>query len=289
MANRTRSSFSKSQRSSGDVSKSPPSKNLAHVPCKFFKQGACQAGNACPFSHQLDTNSETAPCKYFQKGNCKFGAKCALAHILPDGRRVNPKTLAQVYQNHNVATGSVIHNTNANTNGNGHSQAHEPLAQTNGTNGKTDSTTLHSSTMPMRILNNSGVGSAQNGFFTTRTLSFAESPTVPILSPPSSFNATLVTNSDTPPSGFTTSRVTSTSHAGSLPLPIAGSGSSMSRPSVSFAQLKENVVWEGPPVGAEEGEEDDDEEEDTQFKMDEDQEFLGRTSVAVDIGSLKIS
>lgn len=68
-----------------------------------------------------------------------------------------------------------------------------------------------------------------------------------------------------------------------------GSRSSMSRPSVSFAQLKENVVWEGPPVGAEEGEEDDDEEEDTQFKMDEDQEFLGRTSVAVDIGSLKIS
>ncbi|KAH3679402.1 hypothetical protein WICMUC_001022 [Wickerhamomyces mucosus] len=85
-----------------EVSKSPPSKNLAHVPCKFFKQGACQAGDSCPFSHVLDSTTDTTPCKYFQKGNCKFGVKCALAHILPDGRRVNPKSLAQVYQNHNI-------------------------------------------------------------------------------------------------------------------------------------------------------------------------------------------
>lgn len=71
-------------------SRSPPgSKNLNHVPCKFFRQGACQAGKACPFSHNMDPTIETAPCKYFSKGNCKFGAKCALAHILPDGRRVN--------------------------------------------------------------------------------------------------------------------------------------------------------------------------------------------------------
>ncbi|ODQ79745.1 hypothetical protein BABINDRAFT_27675, partial [Babjeviella inositovora NRRL Y-12698] len=59
-------------------------KNLSHVPCKFFRQGACQAGNACPFSHTLDTTVETSPCKYFQKGNCRFGVKCALAHFLPD-------------------------------------------------------------------------------------------------------------------------------------------------------------------------------------------------------------
>lgn len=58
------------------------------MPCKFFKQGACQAGKSCPFSHVLGDTNEQAPCKYFQKGNCKFGAKCALAHILPDGRRV---------------------------------------------------------------------------------------------------------------------------------------------------------------------------------------------------------
>ncbi|ODV97370.1 hypothetical protein PACTADRAFT_20210, partial [Pachysolen tannophilus NRRL Y-2460] len=65
--------------------KSPPAaKNLSHVPCKFFRQGACQAGSSCPFSHSMDSVSEQTPCKYFQKGNCKFGVKCALAHILPD-------------------------------------------------------------------------------------------------------------------------------------------------------------------------------------------------------------
>ncbi|KAI5806210.1 hypothetical protein EDC01DRAFT_138532 [Geopyxis carbonaria] len=73
-----------------ETGRSPPgSKNLNHVPCKFFRQGACQAGKACPFSHNTDPTTETTPCKYFSKGNCKFGQKCALAHILPDGRRVN--------------------------------------------------------------------------------------------------------------------------------------------------------------------------------------------------------
>ena len=38
-----------------------------HVPCKFFRQGTCQAGNACPFSHSLDPVTQTQPCKYFQK------------------------------------------------------------------------------------------------------------------------------------------------------------------------------------------------------------------------------
>ncbi|KAJ5573051.1 Zinc finger CCCH-type [Penicillium hetheringtonii] len=78
--------------SSLDMARSPPNpsnKNTKHVPCKFFRQGACQAGPACPFLHSTDTAVDYAPCKYFSKGNCKFGAKCALAHILPDGRRVN--------------------------------------------------------------------------------------------------------------------------------------------------------------------------------------------------------
>lgn len=68
-------------------------KNLSHVPCKFFKQGVCQAGSTCPFSHNLEgtTAADKLPCKYFQKGNCKFGLKCALAHFLPDGTRVNSK------------------------------------------------------------------------------------------------------------------------------------------------------------------------------------------------------
>ncbi|KAI5460348.1 hypothetical protein BGZ63DRAFT_246268 [Mariannaea sp. PMI_226] len=66
--------------------RSPP--NTSHVPCKFFRQGACQAGSACPFSHDLGAAAETI-CKYFAKGNCKFGPKCANIHVLPDGRRIN--------------------------------------------------------------------------------------------------------------------------------------------------------------------------------------------------------
>jgi hypothetical protein len=75
-----------SGRAGFDGPRSPP--NTSHVPCKFFRQGACQAGNACPFSHDLGTAAETV-CKYFAKGNCKFGPKCANIHVLPDGRRIN--------------------------------------------------------------------------------------------------------------------------------------------------------------------------------------------------------
>ncbi|TQV98384.1 hypothetical protein V2A60_007872 [Cordyceps javanica] len=77
---------SSSRQASSVMPRSPP--NTAHVPCKFYRQGACQAGNACPFSHELGVASETV-CKYFAKGNCKFGPKCANIHVLPDGRRVN--------------------------------------------------------------------------------------------------------------------------------------------------------------------------------------------------------
>ncbi|KAI9751841.1 MAG: hypothetical protein M4579_005864 [Chaenotheca gracillima] len=73
-----------------DGPRSPPgSKNTSHVPCKFFNQGTCQAGKACPFSHSRDAAMTQAPCKYFAKGNCKYGQGCLLAHVLPDGRRVN--------------------------------------------------------------------------------------------------------------------------------------------------------------------------------------------------------
>ncbi|RKP31208.1 hypothetical protein METBISCDRAFT_22639 [Metschnikowia bicuspidata] len=73
------------------------SKNLSHVPCKFFKQGICLAGRSCPFSHDLDspTGADKLPCKYFQKGNCKFGVKCALAHYFPDGTRINKTLLSR--------------------------------------------------------------------------------------------------------------------------------------------------------------------------------------------------
>lgn len=62
-------------------------KNLGHVPCKFFKQGNCQAGNSCPFLHETEKSmkSEKMICKYFQKGTCRFGNKCALEHSISEG------------------------------------------------------------------------------------------------------------------------------------------------------------------------------------------------------------
>ncbi|KAK0283772.1 hypothetical protein LTR35_006231 [Friedmanniomyces endolithicus] len=65
------------------------SADTQHVPCKFYLQGACQAGRMCPFSHDLECTTRPAPCKYFAKGGCKFGRKCALLHITPDGTIVN--------------------------------------------------------------------------------------------------------------------------------------------------------------------------------------------------------
>ena len=83
--------------------------DLSHVPCKFYRQGTCQAGNSCPFSHQIDTTSETQICKYFQKGNCKFGVKCALAHVYND----NKKNINNTNNNNNNNNNN---NTNSNTN-----------------------------------------------------------------------------------------------------------------------------------------------------------------------------
>ncbi|KAL4245191.1 hypothetical protein ABKN59_009932 [Abortiporus biennis] len=59
-------------------------KDLSHVPCKFFRVGSCTAGSSCPFSHTiLEPGQQKEVCAWFVKGNCKFGHKCALAHILP--------------------------------------------------------------------------------------------------------------------------------------------------------------------------------------------------------------
>ncbi|WVR03775.1 hypothetical protein IAU60_000770 [Kwoniella sp. DSM 27419] len=56
---------------------------LSHVPCRFFKAGACTAGDSCPFSHAAPDSAKREVCQWFLKGNCKFGHKCALAHVRP--------------------------------------------------------------------------------------------------------------------------------------------------------------------------------------------------------------
>ncbi|PHH52015.1 Protein cps3 [Ceratocystis fimbriata CBS 114723] len=94
----------------GDGPRSPP--NTSHVPCKFFRQGACQAGNACPFSHDIGAAAENV-CKYFAKGNCKFGPKCANIHVLPDGRRVNYGKHGLTLGNPALAIGRQHHNPTA--------------------------------------------------------------------------------------------------------------------------------------------------------------------------------
>lgn len=67
------------------ITKRNTTKNYQHVPCKFFKQGNCSAGDHCLFSHSIDLlQANNRPCKYYKLGNCKFGNKCANAHIDPD-------------------------------------------------------------------------------------------------------------------------------------------------------------------------------------------------------------
>ncbi|KAH3902168.1 uncharacterized protein SCODWIG_02594 [Saccharomycodes ludwigii] len=59
-----------------------PHKVYPHVPCKFYRQGSCQAGDSCSFSHDL--NKRPNVCKYFKRGECKFGDKCCNLHIARD-------------------------------------------------------------------------------------------------------------------------------------------------------------------------------------------------------------
>lgn len=63
--------------------------DTAHVPCKFFRQGACQAGNACPFSHDLSNAAENV-CKYFAKVRARHhdGPPLAHHHHIPSQPRI---------------------------------------------------------------------------------------------------------------------------------------------------------------------------------------------------------
>lgn len=109
---------------------STTNKNLSHVPCKFYRQGNCQAGDTCPFSHDLQgpLGNDKLPCKYFQKGNCKFGLKCALAHYLPDGTNVNYKYNGskryQSYTSHPIEIGTIKNGPTTSSAPQSHSHSH---------------------------------------------------------------------------------------------------------------------------------------------------------------------
>ncbi|RUP47833.1 hypothetical protein BC936DRAFT_145286 [Jimgerdemannia flammicorona] len=85
------------------------STNLSHIPCKFFKAGACTAGKNCVFSHNKDPTAESYVCKYYLKGNCKFGNKCALSHQLPNDRKGmngRPMNMGRLTASHSSGTRS---------------------------------------------------------------------------------------------------------------------------------------------------------------------------------------
>ncbi|WWD05682.1 hypothetical protein V865_003763 [Kwoniella europaea PYCC6329] len=71
------------KRDNKDKDEAEGDKALSHVPCRFFKAGACTAGDSCPFSHAAPDAAKREICQWFLKGNCKFGHKCALAHVRP--------------------------------------------------------------------------------------------------------------------------------------------------------------------------------------------------------------
>lgn len=96
---------------------SAPKKDYSHVPCKFFVQGNCQAGDSCPFSHDLNSAVSEQTCKYFQKGNCKFGMKCANAHVLPNGTRLNPRRSSLPNAANSNSSSNPNSNPNSNSNG----------------------------------------------------------------------------------------------------------------------------------------------------------------------------
>ena len=83
-----------------DGPRSPPNaKNTSHVPCKFYRQGQCQAGKACPFSHDLNISTDEV-CRYFQK----VSPPCMKSH---DHRTVELSPTGQLQIRSKVRFGSL--------------------------------------------------------------------------------------------------------------------------------------------------------------------------------------
>ncbi|KAI0266568.1 hypothetical protein BC834DRAFT_843133 [Gloeopeniophorella convolvens] len=143
-------------REKGPKAKGPAkSKDLSHVPCKFFKVGSCTAGASCPFSHAAnEPGQQKGVCAWFVKGNCKFGHKCALAHILPG------QSMSMDRKNKKAAQLAASANGQPREGSKG-AKSQKPGAQPNtaaagaGSGGASRNTLLSGSTAPTRILQGS--------------------------------------------------------------------------------------------------------------------------------------
>ncbi|CAG8518464.1 703_t:CDS:2 [Paraglomus occultum] len=122
--------------------------NLAHIPCKFYKSGACTAGKNCVFSHDKNPSPDNYVCKYYIKGNCKFGSKCALSHANPTDRK-NPRSNKQQAQNISRLNGNNNNNNsnNSNNNNNNSNNGHNNTNNTNGNSNNTNGITVGINTM----------------------------------------------------------------------------------------------------------------------------------------------
>ncbi|KAF9010285.1 hypothetical protein BDQ17DRAFT_1300049 [Cyathus striatus] len=152
---------------------SSKTKDLSHVPCKFFKVGGCTAGASCPFSHAVaEPGSQKEPCAWFIKGNCKFGHKCALAHILPGQSmamdRKNKKAAQQA-----AAASSVGEKGSKDSRG-GKSKRE---GQGTGGSGGRNPLLAGGSTAPTRLLNSGGSGSGRSSL--SMPLKASISPSAP--------------------------------------------------------------------------------------------------------------
>ncbi|KAF8155464.1 hypothetical protein B0H34DRAFT_675660 [Crassisporium funariophilum] len=145
------------------ASSSSKTKDLSHVPCKFYKVGGCTAGAACPFSHSsVEPGGQKETCTWFIKGNCKFGHKCALAHVLPG------QSMAMDRKNKKAAQTAAAASSGAGAGGDkggkpgSRGGKRELAAGGNGSAGRLP-LLAGGATAPTRILNTGGSGPSSSG------------------------------------------------------------------------------------------------------------------------------
>merc|ERR1712187_924 len=73
------------------------------LPCKFFKEGRCQKGSDCEFSHNSEAGMQVSAghkkmhyCNHFASGKCFRGTSCPFTHFEPDSQ--NEKLLEKQFQ-----------------------------------------------------------------------------------------------------------------------------------------------------------------------------------------------